>query len=70
LLTTVWAFMVTRILDIIKIPPARQLEALPAGWGILLDDVASSIYAVLLLNGVATLFPSWFGGSPFLFSAW
>ncbi len=31
LLTIVWAFIVTRILDIIKIPPARQLEAL-AGW--------------------------------------
>jgi phosphatidylglycerophosphatase A len=70
LLTTVWAFIVTRILDIIKIPPARQLEALPAGWGILLDDVASSLYAVLLLNGAAALCPGLFGGVPFLLSAW
>ena len=70
MLTIVWAFIVTRILDIIKIPPARQLEALPAGWGILLDDVASSIYAVVLLNAAAVLFPGLFGGPPFLVSTW
>jgi phosphatidylglycerophosphatase A len=37
-----------RIFDVIKPPPARQLEQLPAGWGILLDDLAAAVYANLL----------------------
>ena len=40
-------FVVFRIADIIKPPPARKLEKLDAGWGILLDDVAAGIYANL-----------------------
>jgi len=38
-------FLLFRVLDIVKPPPARQLERLPAGWGVLLDDVASGVYA-------------------------
>jgi phosphatidylglycerophosphatase A len=38
-------FLLFRVLDIIKPPPARQLERLPAGWGILLDDVAAGLLA-------------------------
>ncbi|MBN1344522.1 MAG: phosphatidylglycerophosphatase A [Phycisphaerae bacterium] len=41
----VFQFFAFRVLDIIKPPPARQLERLPDGWGILLDDLASGIYA-------------------------
>jgi phosphatidylglycerophosphatase A len=41
------AFVAFRIFDITKPPPARQLEALPAGWGILLDDLAAAVYANL-----------------------
>jgi len=40
-----------RIFDIVKPPPARQLESLPAGWGIVFDDVAAGLYAL----GVAML---------------
>jgi phosphatidylglycerophosphatase A len=47
---TVWAFVVTRVMDIIKPPPARQLEALPGGWGILLDDLMASVYAAGALH--------------------
>lgn len=43
------AFILFRIFDIIKPTPARQLEALPNGWGIMLDDVAAGIYAGILL---------------------
>ncbi len=50
ILTTLWAFPVTRIIDILKIPPARRLEHLPRGWGVLADDLLGSIYAALLLN--------------------
>jgi phosphatidylglycerophosphatase A len=61
LLTVLWAFVVTRILDIIKPPPARQLEALPGGWGVLLDDICASLMAVVLLHIAAASSPEWFG---------
>lgn len=41
-------FFVFRALDVIKPPPARQLERLPLGWGILLDDLASALYANII----------------------
>src|SRR5438067_9998836 len=43
--TTLWAFPITRFVDILKIPPARRLEKLPAGWGVLADDLLASVYA-------------------------
>jgi phosphatidylglycerophosphatase A len=42
------AFIAFRVFDILKPPPARRLEKLPAGWGILLDDLAAAVYANLL----------------------
>ena len=36
-----------RLFDILKPPPARQLEQLHGGLGILLDDVAAGVYALL-----------------------
>jgi phosphatidylglycerophosphatase A len=51
ILTTLWAFPVTRIIDIIKIPPAKLLEKLPRGWGVLADDLLGSIYAAVALYG-------------------
>src|SRR5205823_14845181 len=48
-LTTLWAFTVTRIIDILKIPPARRLEKLPRGWAVLADDLLGSIYAAAIL---------------------
>lgn len=38
-------FFVFRLFDILKLPPSQQLERLPAGWGILMDDLAAGIYA-------------------------
>jgi phosphatidylglycerophosphatase A len=46
--TVVLAFLTHRVLDIIKPFPARQLQALPGGWGIAVDDVVSSLYALAL----------------------
>ncbi len=37
-------FFLFRVADVVKPPPARQLERLPAGWGILVDDLASAVY--------------------------
>ncbi|MCA9311618.1 MAG: phosphatidylglycerophosphatase A [Phycisphaerales bacterium] len=43
------SFILFRLLDIVKPPPARQLEGLSLGWGVLLDDVFAGVYAALLL---------------------
>jgi phosphatidylglycerophosphatase A len=40
-------FVLFRIFDILKPTPARQLENLPGGWGIMMDDVMAGIYANL-----------------------
>jgi len=42
------AFVTNRLLDIVKPPPARQAQALHGGLGIVLDDVVSSLYALVL----------------------
>jgi len=61
LVTVLWAFPVTRILDMIKLPPARRLEHLPGGWGVIADDLLDSVYAAGLLHGLYLLRPDWFG---------
>jgi phosphatidylglycerophosphatase A len=45
-----------RLFDMTKPPPVRQLESLPEGWGIVVDDVAAGLYAW----GVAALLRLWF----------
>ncbi len=50
------ALVLFRIFDITKPFPARQLENLPEGWGIVFDDVAAGLYAW----GVAALLRIWF----------
>jgi phosphatidylglycerophosphatase A len=44
------AFLCFRLFDIVKPWPARQLEGLPAGSGIVLDDVAAGVYALLVVQ--------------------
>jgi phosphatidylglycerophosphatase A len=39
-----------RVFDIVKPPPVRQLEALPEGAGIVLDDVAAGLYALGVMH--------------------
>lgn len=39
-----------RAFDIVKPPPVRQLEKLPGGWGIMLDDVAAGLLALVSLQ--------------------
>jgi len=43
-------FILFRIFDIFKPPPVRQLEALPEGTGIVLDDIAAGVYALLVMQ--------------------
>lgn len=40
------AFVSARVFDIIKPPPARQLQDLHGGLGIVIDDVLASLYSL------------------------
>ena len=44
------AFILFRAFDIVKPPPVRQLEALPEGSGIVLDDIAAGFYALGIVH--------------------
>jgi phosphatidylglycerophosphatase A len=44
------AFILFRAFDIVKPPPVRQLEALPEGTGIVLDDIAAGLYALGIVH--------------------
>jgi phosphatidylglycerophosphatase A len=43
-------FILFRVFDILKPPPVRQLEAIPEGAGIVLDDVAAGLYALAVMH--------------------
>jgi len=44
------AFLLFRLFDIVKPPPARQLERLHGGVGVMADDAMAAIYANLALR--------------------
>ncbi len=48
LMPMIIAFFCFRLFDITKPPPVRQLENLPRGYGIMLDDVMAGVYAAVL----------------------
>lgn len=50
------ALVLFRLFDITKPFPVRRLERLPAGWGIVFDDVAAGLYAL----AIASLVRIWF----------
>jgi phosphatidylglycerophosphatase A len=43
-------FILFRVFDILKPPPVRQLERLPEGTGIVVDDVAAGVYGWIVLH--------------------
>ncbi len=45
----VFAFVLFRAFDVLKPWPARRLERLPGGWGIMADDLFAGLYANLLI---------------------
>jgi phosphatidylglycerophosphatase A len=49
------ALILFRLFDITKPFPIRRIEHLPAGWGIVFDDVAAGLYAL----GVGSLLRIW-----------
>ena len=51
------AFFLFRLSDIVKPWPARRLEKLPSGWGIVVDDLVAGAYALLALLLLGKFFP-------------
>jgi phosphatidylglycerophosphatase A len=56
----VLGFLLFRVFDIVKLAPARQLEHLPEGLGVMADDWAAAVYANLALRLTIYLVPSLF----------
>lgn len=48
--TLVVGFILFRGFDILKPPPVRQLERLPEGTGIVVDDIAAGLYSLLVMQ--------------------
>lgn len=44
------AFVLFRVFDIAKPLYIRKAEALPGGWGVMLDDLLAGIYSALILH--------------------
>jgi phosphatidylglycerophosphatase A len=49
------AVVLFRVLDMTKPWPARRLEDLPGGWGVMMDDVAAGAWGALLVAGARRL---------------
>jgi phosphatidylglycerophosphatase A len=52
-------FFIFRLLDIVKPWPARRLELLPGGFGVVLDDMMAGLYSNLLVWLLVWLLPAW-----------
>src|SRR5712691_5142538 len=44
------AFILFRAFDIVKPPPVRQLESLPEGLGVVVDDLGAGLYALIVMH--------------------
>lgn len=56
LLIAGFGFALFRLFDIAKPFPIKKLEKLPAGWGILADDLLAGIYAAAVLLFISRFF--------------
>lgn len=51
------AFVLFRVYDIIKPPPARQIDTLEGGVWIMVDDVVAAVYANVSVRIIGLIFP-------------
>lgn len=51
-------FLAFRIFDVLKPFPARAAERLPAGWGVMADDVVAGLYAWVTVRALAAAAPA------------
>jgi len=52
------AFFIFRLLDVVKPWPARRLEHLPGGFGVVLDDMMAGVYGNIVMWGLVSLLPA------------
>ncbi len=50
------SFFIWRLLDILKPFPARLSEKLKGGWGIMMDDIISGFYTLILVHIIIYFF--------------
>ena len=53
----VLAFVLFRVLDILKPPPARAIEKFSGAFGIMFDDIIAAIYTNFILQIICFIFP-------------
>jgi phosphatidylglycerophosphatase A len=53
------AFLVFRACDIVKPFPARQMEKLPAGLGVMMDDVMAGVWGLAIMHALVWAVPGW-----------
>ena len=56
--SVLFGFLLFRLFDVTKPWPARRLEALPGGWGIVMDDVMAGVFgagAMVALRALGAL---------------
>jgi phosphatidylglycerophosphatase A len=53
------AFVSNRFFDIVKLPPANQLQRLHGGLGIVIDDVFAALYSLAANHAVYYLITRW-----------
>jgi len=49
------SFILFRVFDIVKPYPARRMERLPGGWGIMCDDLVAGAYGLVLILGAVVV---------------
>jgi phosphatidylglycerophosphatase A len=53
------AFAVFRACDVIKPFPARQMEGLPRGVGVMMDDVLAGVWGYAIMRALVWAVPQW-----------
>ena len=53
------AFVVNRVCDVVKPPPARRLQDLHGGMGIVIDDFIACLYALAINHGIYWVVAGW-----------
>ena len=56
IVTVIISFILFRFFDIVKPYPARRLEALKGGFGIMCDDLVAGVYAALITSIIVAVF--------------
>ena len=49
------AFLLFRLFDILKPSFIYQVQNLPNGWGIMLDDVLAGLFTLAIVSGIASI---------------